>query len=519
VEFSELRKQFETEFVRSGLTRTTVPARFQEVTPPRLLNRWFSRMEAPALLPNLEKPRLVNHFKVGADPEFVFIRKGVVLNPEDLSFQVGLAFGADLCGRLVELRPEADRSVLRVTASLLDSLRWMSVYYPECLDFEWIAYPLVGRDGLGGHVHFGRKKNTRKEEVFSLDRLAHYLFNGAVLNKMGQDERTKSTHYGRMGDIRPQKHGYEYRTLPSWLENPWLSFLVMTLGKLVVLHGLEKTDSTNFRQIMSNLLALYKGLDDDAAIAWHALQKFGWPSQQGLDFRGAWGIPMVVPVGADSYPNKTWRLGLKEVSLPPMIPGMIPPSEESVMELLTHLTQGTQITWRLPEPNWPEARLPQAYYPLYHHSRSVHTVGVADVIHGIVGSKKLPSISLSITDRHGTFGVGEGLAKLLKGGLKLLQTVVEKELPNRGKTPIRVYDGEKLSITLGPDLREGQPNIAGVRRVLLSGLLPFWKGSEVKTDSFEVWQKRISELGVTKENEPLRVEAGRYIVQQRGGLS
>ena len=70
------------------------------------------RAERPNAVPAV--PRLLNHFKLGADPEFAFLNEGKQHSAHDFGLRAGLCFGADNNGRLVELRPRASRYAVEV---------------------------------------------------------------------------------------------------------------------------------------------------------------------------------------------------------------------------------------------------------------------------------------------------------------------------------------------------------------------------------------------------------------------
>src|SRR5271166_3954276 len=74
------------------------------VVPSHMMQRWVNRLLA---LPKgfAGQRRYVNRFKLGADPEFVFLHNGVRINAQNLGLSQGLAYGMDNNGRLTEIRP------------------------------------------------------------------------------------------------------------------------------------------------------------------------------------------------------------------------------------------------------------------------------------------------------------------------------------------------------------------------------------------------------------------------------
>src|SRR5437899_1282728 len=101
---------------------------------PEVLRAWekgFYKHPTPVYS---ETPRLINHFKIGADPEFLFERPPQVtrtlegatrevraaenrVTAQSLGMKTGLFMGADQNGRLAELRPKPNKSCLKVLAS------------------------------------------------------------------------------------------------------------------------------------------------------------------------------------------------------------------------------------------------------------------------------------------------------------------------------------------------------------------------------------------------------------------
>src|SRR3990167_7205171 len=105
-EFSEIKKDFRRLLVERGIDSPAHEMIAGLPVPPPLLQQWMSRFyQLPDL--SLLGGRLVNHFKVGADPEFVFLSMAELARRDASAFGLaaGVAFGADNCGRIAELRP------------------------------------------------------------------------------------------------------------------------------------------------------------------------------------------------------------------------------------------------------------------------------------------------------------------------------------------------------------------------------------------------------------------------------
>lgn len=219
--------------------------------------------------------RLINHFKVGADPEFVLIKqRGTYVHASTLVEAGGNGpFGADGSGRQAELRAFPSRSALEVVASLAEALQGFYTHVPKVRELTWLATPFYENDGCGGHIHFGRKQlPRRRKEVVALDQMARYLLHTNLLDPESQRERVVNSGYGHFSDARCQKYGYEYRTLPTWLNTPALAFLCITASKLAVVDSIADTDPWS-PVTLPALCEKYAGRDNDAALAQRILKR------------------------------------------------------------------------------------------------------------------------------------------------------------------------------------------------------------------------------------------------------
>ncbi|GAB2723858.1 hypothetical protein ACFQWB_12920 [Paenibacillus thermoaerophilus] len=173
---------------------------------------------------------------LGADPEFVVrAGDGRVVPGERFAGKRG-EFGCDAVslpgGRIIypllELRPEPSTEPLRVVAHLR---RTMLLARERIGDesLEWLAggMPVKGLP-LGGHVHFGGMW-LQSRFLRTLDRFL------AVPLLLVEDERSRMRRprFGALGDFRRQPHGFEYRTLSSWLPSPRVTKAVFALARLL----------------------------------------------------------------------------------------------------------------------------------------------------------------------------------------------------------------------------------------------------------------------------------------------
>jgi hypothetical protein len=378
------KKRLFHELIMRGTKEEAFDALAKEIgitIPGAMLTRWKKRFYSVLPVKYNSDPLLVNRFCVGADPEFVFMKKAHVdsygerqpaeyMHAENLGLTTLQAFGADMSGRQAELRAYPSRSVLEVVASMMDELRWLNE--SKNLDkYEWIAPATHQRDGVGGHIHIGRKRPHSESVIASLDGLTRMLVASKMFDSKGQEARVANTGYGRYGDFRCQTHGFEYRTMPSWLCSPWCAYLTLVLAKLAVLENFVEMNTPKGKPelIILNLLRAYQGVDDDARIALAAMEQHGMPVFHKEDIKKAWGVP-------PSTKSKS--------KFNSYFPPVIAPSETSVQELFQHLTSDMQpIPARLPNPTWEPFLLPENIDAV---GAQTHMYGTTDVAMGLVAS-------------------------------------------------------------------------------------------------------------------------------------
>lgn len=448
-----------------------------------VVNRWMTKFWAAPRFSNVALTRrLVNRFMIGADPEFCLVdpRTETRVDAVAVGLKTGQAYGADSNGRLVEVRPRPTRSALECVASLMAAMRWMMVQTALTRRMEWRCGAFMFRDGLGGHVHVGRKRPSQKAEVGALDVLAEMLLKMEVYPaKEVMERRAGDQHgqrYGVPGSpdaVRKQNHGYEYRVLPSWLDSPWMAFFNLTLAKLaihdpdLVRELVSKPEYFNHQRAVTqlrNLLAYYKGRDDDARIAYGAMMRYGIPVHHGGDFRARWGI-----------------LGMAEMNLTPvhMVPSCIRPTPEDCCEVFRYLVHGLPIPARVPEPTWKNAILPKGYYSVLSCTNTNHVKGLGELVCELVGHKGAP-IAIGPVEGHET-----------------QMTVADRLVPSLPR------DWRQRIAKVAPGYSVGvRPGIMGINipgigrndavprhtlRVLLSGAFPLWHMKDVREGSFTEW--------------------------------
>jgi hypothetical protein len=493
-EFAEYRTAFFKEIIAHGVSeREDLKKAFPLgwAVPDKTLYSWLRKVQR---LPEFStQRRYVNRFKLGADPEFVFVRKRAArisrdeeypssevasdpleqrVDAHNLGMRQGQAFGADNNGRLAEIRPHPSRSALKVCASVMNTLRWMGVCFPAIFDLGWKCGAFVHGDGIGGHVHFGRKRPTRQVEIAALDVLSDmFLALGVYPMKEVTARRNGDRlgqHYGAPGDFRLQSHGYEYRTFPSWLDSPSLAFLTLTLAKLVV-HNPELvlsfpvTGSAKLQfQRLWNLLAYYKEVDDDALLACYILRR-GLPKHEGKDFKGTWGVGMKTPEAA-----------------PRLVPRDIPAGPVDVAEMFAHLYEGKPLTSRYPTATWSPLNPPKGYEMAINRAQTIQVKGLGELIWDLCCPEGMKLQIAGATREGRSIVMSRVMASFLPRNWR------SKLDPGMTATISDDYSG--CTICISPEWREG-PRAKQTRKLLLGGMFPIWKVHNMSSDAYTQWKE------------------------------
>lgn len=448
---------------------------------------WFewATTHQPLASPSIYTPtgRHLNHFCVGSDPEFSFALEGDRIPAVATGMKVGLAAGCDQNERLVELRPWPSVSVVTHVAGILTALRWMyRVYAHNIQPYSWRAGAFFAGDGMGGHVHFGRKRPTRDDEVQALDGLARVFKHSGLFPIAEWDRRIRGDKlgqmYGKPGDYRIQRHGYEYRSLPSWLQSPTVAFIVVTASKLAVLDP-SITATWNKRKLVgqndaANLLRglakLYRYRDDDAYILYHVLTRDGLTPfilDHARDFSGAWGINRRDKPPRDEHDY--------------ILPACIEPNELEVTEMENHLLHGTGLHNNLEyHPNFKFA-LPKGYIWVPAQVQPGRHSGYGDLIHNLVYTAEAP-VYFQYSNNNGFEISGFAAERITAHEERML-----KEYHHCRVRREKVGADKLTGLTVPKDLCQ-TATIGRFRDTLLrSGLFPLWTVDSVEPGSFAKW--------------------------------
>jgi len=444
-------------------------------------DRWKERFwdfKTPKFIENGQGRRL-NNFLIGSDPEFMFANPSgsTVIHAVNVGLKVGIAAGMDQNERLVELRPWPSTSVVEHLASILSTLRWLYRVYSTSRNLTWRAGAFFAGDGIGGHIHFGRKRPTRDKETQGLDGLALILAKSGLFplgewqRRMHGDERHQ--FYGQFGDTRPQLHGYEYRTLPSWLDSPLNAFVTLTASKLVVLDpevtipwAVKAVEEGFENNRLLALAKLYMNRDDDARLLYHILLQQRNFQYIGGDFKARWGLnaDILVTVPVEDY----------------ILPASIKAQPEEVKEIQNFLQNGVLLGFRESPSNFTH-HVPEHYEWLPNRITLSRRAGFGDLIHNMVHHRDHQIQIEYYNDRS--------------------RCMVSPDLWNRWNKREQVRFQNELNgsvckdwnglLIVGISKQNCQvPMIKATRSILLdSGMFPIWKVDQVTPNSYTKWHQ------------------------------
>lgn len=202
-----------------------------------------------------EKP----DFKLGADPEFGFVRangESVASASEVIDYADDDGqFGVDGGGEVAEIRPSPSEDPAEVVGNIRKAMQKGILHSPNSLRYQWKAGSMAGGCPIGGHIHFGTLdlQNRRVNVRTLVSMLDVYLAQIAILMEDPDEARGRrcDTEYGKLGSYRDQPWGFEYRCLGSWLTSPYVAAGVLALGKAIVhetlFNGLADEGKTHLR--------------------------------------------------------------------------------------------------------------------------------------------------------------------------------------------------------------------------------------------------------------------------------
>lgn len=185
---------------------------------------------------------------VGCDPEFeLYDSKNKLVIGEDLNADGRLQrkIGADGRGKQLELRPEPSTDPAEVVEDLQNLFKAVSNFRVDSKG---------DKEPLGGHIHFGVVSSKPVGKLSYTQTVVEMLdaFIGKHTRPMSGSARGE---YGRLGDIRDQPWGFEYRTCPAGIfTTKEIAYVTLKLARNLVQAILERDIDVEFPLTKESLL-------------------------------------------------------------------------------------------------------------------------------------------------------------------------------------------------------------------------------------------------------------------------
>jgi hypothetical protein len=251
---------------------------------------------------------MLTHFTIGADPEFCCVaNKNRVLRGSCLfTSGGGDEFGADGGGVVFEIRPQPNTEPLKVVSNIHKIFVDGITKFPALIDYEWLAGSYYGGQPMGGHIHFGIGSSDDRTYSDITAYLSNYLGNiFYLIEDKKQIVNRRKMGYGSINDYRSQPHGFEYRTLGSWLTSPYVAAAVLCLSKVLVFERVNchpkipvYTNYTMFQDAVRNFpriweditkMQLYQEYKIYVDFLYYLVEnKLTWFPKEGM--KNAWGL-------------------------------------------------------------------------------------------------------------------------------------------------------------------------------------------------------------------------------------
>ena len=163
--------------------------------------------------------------QLGCDPEFELTKNGTLVFADRVfeDHNRTRALGLDGSSATAELRTRPGNP-----QHIMNSLNRSIAKAVKVCDSYQLGIDAFAGSGthvpLGGHIHFS---DVRRESalVRALDNLV-----SIPLNEVSDTHKRKHHGYGFLGDSRSNRHGWEYRSAPSWLSHPVIAKGVLEIA-------------------------------------------------------------------------------------------------------------------------------------------------------------------------------------------------------------------------------------------------------------------------------------------------
>lgn len=193
----------------------------------------------------------IDKITIGSDPEFILVKESQLtlsgelvpaykLCPRDARIHIA-RIGCDGAIATGELRPKqaADpiqhyrnikRLIIQSRRRLLRD-RWIKIKGNIKLQMRAGSTGALQRP-LGGHIHFGGVPPPLIREVVALDRYVSLPL--VFVEQMPHNVLRRNAQFGKLGNVRSQPWGFEYRTPASWIIDPNVTIGVLCLAYITI---------------------------------------------------------------------------------------------------------------------------------------------------------------------------------------------------------------------------------------------------------------------------------------------
>ena len=206
--------------------------------------------------------------KIGLDIEFGCRQRGQFIPAHDVfSREIGTSGTIGLDGHPMtgELRPDASTNLVEVVTNMYAAFKYVNDIFVEN---DITLHAGQWRDGkaIGGHVHFGIGEDNISRRTAMVPYLDHFLDTivSSKTDNMAEKRERINRGYGGLSQIRSKPYGFEYRTPGSFIHNPQLSMIYLTLSKLASIAAIDKPFSVSKYPTSNSVYDNSRALFDDA---------------------------------------------------------------------------------------------------------------------------------------------------------------------------------------------------------------------------------------------------------------
>jgi hypothetical protein len=187
---------------------------------------------------------------IGCDPEFVIVKSRKLVPMEQIlkDGHKTKKIGLDMGWKVMELRPDPNEDIFILIAHIRHLLKRILKHHIGLRRCRFVAGHYASAEPLGGHIHIGVVDSNESIATENFKIFLDKIIGGELMGLINdtQRHRTRRTYgYGQRyihhpDSFRVKNRILEYRTPPSWLVSPSLTFMFLGLAKICALLFLNK---------------------------------------------------------------------------------------------------------------------------------------------------------------------------------------------------------------------------------------------------------------------------------------